>query len=461
MSLIRRKHVAFFPVETKVREFDYRLILAILCARPDWQIIIGDHEHIFPLTLRMKNAVLVLKNVIGGKRPWKYRRYKELGHRIIQLDEEAGIFEGDKDIWRMELLGRLDVTQIDPDDFVCTWGTFQADFYRSINPRCSDHIIATGHPKFDLCRPRYRDLFREEAESLGQKYGDFIVINTNNLSNNAMGPDVLLKWYNIDPADEEKRTRYIGQYCHELRRASHFIELVNHLSDALPELAIVVRPHPSEDIRTYQALFAYVPRVTVTREGSLQAWLISCKALVHGGCTTALEAYLCGTPIINFKPVSDDRYQVKLPNLVGVTCHTPEEVSASLRSLGDGNQPDGITSGDFAELTEMMANFTPGADAFDALASIIGRCQDEAQPSRTTGHSALVIWRCLTDRFTRITRSSPRLRRLFHSNDRGIDKFPPLDHELVRKKVEIIGRITGKRVDVTFVSAKIISITAP
>lgn len=453
------KKILLFPVETAVRELDYRLILAVLCARPGWQIIIGDHEHLFPLTLKLRNAVLVLKNLIGGKRPWKYPRYKELNVRCIQLDEEGGIFEGDKSIWKMELRARLDVAKVDPADYICTWGPFQADFYRSLNPACADHIIPTGHPRLDLCRPRFRELYREEADDLIRKHGRFIVINTNILSNNAMGPDVMLKWYNVDPADKEKRTRYIEQYCHELQRGAHFIRLVNHLSDALPDVNIIVRPHPSEDIRTYQALFNYVPRVTVTREGSLQAWLTACGALVHGGCTTALEGYLCGTPIINFRPIRDERFEVALPNLVGAACGTPGEVVAALRGLANGRAVESVTPGDLTALTEMMSNFGPGADAFDSLAHIIRTCQDEAPPTQSTGLSATIIWRRLTDPFTRFTRSAPRLRRLLHSKDRGIEKFPPLDQALIRKKLEIIGNITGIRVQVAFNTAKIFSIT--
>lgn len=460
MPLILRKHVVFFPVEVKVRELDFRLILAVLCSRPDWQIIVGDHEQIFPVTLRLKNAILVLKNVIGGKRPWKYRRYKELGHRIIQLDEEAGIFEGDKDFWRIELNRRLDIAKMDADDFVCTWGPFQAEYYKSLNPPCADRIIATGHPRMELGAPRFSELFRAEADELRARYGNFILINTNLLANNAHGIDVLLAWHKVAPEDEEFRTRLLEQCAYEVRRAGHFIELINHLSNAFPDRQIVVRPHPAEDIRTHHALLRYIPRVTITRDGSLHAWLLGASVLVHGGCTTAVEAHLCGTPIINFHPVVDERFDILLPNLLGVSCKTPEAATDAIRHFETSGTIPPLDRDKAAILSEMLCNFDEEGGSFDRLAAIIGRCQDEAPPVTFVGAPPTLILRKIRDTLGRFTKSVSSLRSIFHGRDKGEDKFPPLDHSEVLRKVDIISRISGKPVKVHFHSAKILSITS-
>ena len=459
MSLIRRKHVALFPVETKVRELDFRLILAVLCARPGWQILVGDHEHLFPVSLKLRNALLVLKNVIGGKRPWKYRRYKELGHRIVHLDEEAGIFEGDREFWQSELLRRLDPRQMDADDYVCTWGPFQAEYYKSLGPACAEHIVATGHPRMELGAPRFRELFRAESEALRERYGKFILVNTNLLSNNARGLVVLLRWHMVDPNNTALRTRLIEQCAYELRREGHFLQLVNHLSNEFPDHRIVVRPHPAEDIRTHESMLRFVPRVTVTRDGSLHAWLQSAAVLVHGGCTTAVEAHLCGTPIVNFHPVVDQRFDILLPNLLGVSCSTPEAAAAAIRSiLTTGRVPE-LPEESAAILRAMLCNFDADGDSFDRLAAIIGRCQDESKPVAVIGLPPMLILRRLRDTLARFTKPMKLLRAIFHRRDTGEDKFPPLDRDEVRRKVAIIARIAGKPVKVDFHAAKILSIT--
>jgi surface carbohydrate biosynthesis protein len=457
--LQKGKKILLFPVETVVRELDFRLILAALCARPDWQILVGDHEQLFKLSLRLRSVVQVLKNATGGKRPWKYRRYKELGHRIVQLDEEGGIFEGGKESWCSELGKRLLVNHLDAEDFVCTWGPFQADYYRTLNPACAEHIIATGHPRMELGAPRFRELFHAEAEALRGTYGKFVLINTNLLSNNALGPDVLLRWHEVGPEDIELRTRLIEQYGHEARREGFFIQLINHLSNSFPGHRIVVRPHPSEDIRLYRALFRYDERVTIAREGSLHAWLLAASVLVHGGCTTAIEAHLCGTPIVNFQPVKDERFDVRLPNLLGVSCRTPEEVVAAIRDLLKFGVPAPLDADREAALREMLCNFNAQGDSFQRLAEVIGRCQDEAPRVAFTGLSPRLLFCRMRDTVARITRTSRVLRRVFHSMDRGFDKFPPLDRDEVLRKLDIIRGIVGKPVTLTFHSPKIFSIT--
>jgi len=401
----------------------------------------------------------VLKNVIGGKRPWKYRRYKELGHRIIQLDEEAGIFEGDKEFWKVELNRRLDIANMDAGDLVCTWGEFQADYYRSLAPPCEAGITATGHPRMELGAPRFGALYREEADALRARHGNFILINTNLLANNAHGIDVLLVWHKVAPNDTGFRTRLIEQCAYEVRRAGHFIHLINHLSNTFPDRHIVVRPHPAEDIRTHQALLRHIPGVTITRDGSLQAWLQAASVLIHGGCTTAVEAQVCGTPIINFHPVVDGRFDILLPNLLGVSCPTPESTAEAIRDLDQtGVMPplDGTT---MAALEEMVCNLNPRIDSFDRLSAVIGRCQDDAQPVSFPGVRPQLFLRRLRDGLAKFTGSLGSLRSLFHSPYKGEDKFPPLDRADVLRKVEIIRNITGKPVQVHFQAARIISIT--
>ncbi len=213
-----RKKLLLFPVETTVRELDYRLILAAFCASDDLEIIVGEHEQLFKLSMRMRNAVLVLKNLTGGKRPWKYRRYKDNGMRVVHLDEEGAIYEGGKEIWRQVLDTRLAAGELEPDDFVCTWGRFQAEHYSSLAPEMAEHIIPTGHPRLDLGKEPYLRLFEAEAKRLRELHGNFILINTNLISNIALGPDFLLRHYNVSPDDVKFRGYLIGQYAYEANR---------------------------------------------------------------------------------------------------------------------------------------------------------------------------------------------------------------------------------------------------
>lgn len=455
----RGKKILLFPIETSVRELDSRLALAMLCARPDWQIILGEHEELFKLSLRLRNAVGLLKNVTGGKRPWKYKRYKELNMRVIFLDEEGGIYESGPDHWRGVLDTRIDVNELVADDRVCNWGSFQAGHYRSKNPACAEHIVVTGHPRFDLCSPKFKKVYQEEADALRREHGKFILLNTNIIANDSSGPDAFLRAYNVSPEDVEQRTFYIGQVCHELKRLGNFIELVNHLSNEFPGHRVILRPHPSEDMRIYQTMFRHIPRVLVAREGSLNAWIQACQVLIHDGCTTALEGHLSGTPVINYHPVHDEGYDLILPNLVGLQCSTMEEVTTAIRDLDSGKPFPGAPPENIRRVTELFQNFDPSSDSFAAVAGVIGECQDEAVPASVVGTRPMMLWHRLTDPIRMLARPFPTLNRLLSRKYRGSEKFPPLDRARILRSQAIFEEITGRKVKLHFHTSKFFSVT--
>ena len=60
-----------------------------------------------------------------------YRSMKDRGFVVLHLDDEGAVFPGDEAEWIRTLEMRIDPAQITPDDYVCTWGDWQRDFYRS------------------------------------------------------------------------------------------------------------------------------------------------------------------------------------------------------------------------------------------------------------------------------------------------------------------------------------------
>ena len=71
----------------------------------------------------------------------------------------------------------------------------------------------------------------------------------------------------------------------------------------------------------------------MVHEGNVVPWLLTADALIHNGCTTAVEAAVTGTPAIAFRPVKADPYDLDLPNglsheatNVGELCETLQQV---------------------------------------------------------------------------------------------------------------------------------------
>ena len=64
--------------------------------------------------------------------------------------------------------------------------------------------------------------------------------------------------------------------------------------------------------------------------------MIASKALIHNGCTTAVEAAILGTPAVAFQPVTDDTYDMILPNSLSHHACDLTDVEKTVRAIVDG-----------------------------------------------------------------------------------------------------------------------------
>ena len=266
------------------------------------------------------------------------RFYSSLAERditVLHLDEEGAVFDGDPDDWGVELRRRLDPKCLQSRDFVCTWGEFQRDVYRHERPEWDSHIRTTGHPRFDLYGSEHRAYYDQPTERLRARHGGFVLVNTNtSIANHGAGLTTSFSArLGYDVANPKKRLKHIRYWSHASQLLLHLVQLVARSSIEYPKVKFVIRPHPSEDRKFYETIFSKVPNVEVIHEGSVTPWLLAAEALVHCGCTTAIEARLAGIPIINYKPVEDPAFEKFLPGVFGVTCSNEEQAITALGSI--------------------------------------------------------------------------------------------------------------------------------
>lgn len=449
-----------FPIEVSSRELDFRLFLACLAARPQRRIWIGQQRVIYALANNMKGGLYLGKNLFGlpPNITWhRYRNLKSRGFRLIHLDEEGAVYRGGPEQWKQELFRRFDPTQMDAEDYICTWGDFQRDVYRSVSPPCIQNIRTTGHPRFDLYKPEYREYYDTAAKAIRERYGDFVLFNSNlHRVNNHDGTKRVfserLGYYVKDPA---RRSQFFDRWRHLMFTFASFVRLANRLSVEFPDLNIVVRPHPSENKAFYHTVFDDVPNVHPVREGSVGPWLLACRAMIHDGCTTGLEAHLADVPVINYKPVEDEKHDSFLPNLFGTRCHSDEEVIAEIRRVLASKEP--YTCQQKEEVPEQAIQLIDNLrrDSFPQLLGVI----DEALSglsNETSEYRALsyVIKENIRQYSLKVKREVLRGKK---ANER-LDKFWPFDAKDVATKLEIAAKVTGTKVRHTLHSSDLLSI---
>ena len=458
-----------FPVENSNRELDWRLLLACMHARSSNRIFLGQHDALYRMIVKtgMRGGVYVGKNLYR-RRPAvedqeRYLAAKERGFLVVHLDEEGAVYDGEEDRWRYWLLeGQFDPRSYNAEDYVCTWGNFQRDFYRSLEPACAEHIHTTGHPRFELCKAAYRKYFERDASAITDRFGEFILLNTNvAFGNNPLGvADTFSSRLGYSVENLEERMGVSSRYAHELEVIGAVVRLINRLSVTYPGLNIVLRPHQAEDFEHYRTIFRGISNVHVVHEGPVAPWLLSCKLLLHPGCTTALEAYLADCPSINYKAGTDPSQNFQIIENFGVTCLSEDQVMQSVDAILEEGQAARPVDQIDPRARSLIGNFE--CDSVAAFLQVL----DEVEAQRAQTPQVWAAWRIRRTELARaiVERLKSVVRPLFPDKQRWYQvlrtNFVPLDRETIMRKVRTIEAMLGKRMIVTFYSSELWSIEA-
>lgn len=333
------------PIETICRELDFKLFIGAMLAKNNCNIIIGHFHAIDEIITKTQNGLYIGKSVFkqlfrgydDSINNHYYKLLKLHSYSLVYLDEEGGVYAGDDENWRKILNQRLKSDLLKEDDIIATWGEFQKNHFETQIQSMSDSkptIINTGHPRFDLYKHKYRDLYPKESCKLKEKYGSYILINTNlTLANNIMDIEDTFSARLGYLEDNDNRIQYIEQWAHTSRIFANMIELIHKLAIKFPDINFILRAHPSEDQDFYRVAFNNIDNIIVNSEGSVGPWIIGSELLIHDGCTTAIEAYLANTPVINFKSEINDKYDLSLPNKIGIKCFTNDDVVNSIQEI--------------------------------------------------------------------------------------------------------------------------------
>lgn len=364
----------YLPIESEARELDARLLLAQRLVPYGIRVVIGqqwlmrvNYGH-YPrgvVLFKGLNRVQVQNMLVLGRR----------GYVPMALDEEA--------------LGLADETYMSRDihpslgaccEVVFAQGAHHAEVIRAHGRVAANRIHVVGNARLDLLAPRYRPMHQREADSARERYGRYVLFNTNvgfvhsSWSSLAEHEEVLKRTGWLDPNDPSS---------YELHRRDVVWDQLNHdvttrtvrgLAARRPDRRIIVRPHPAERPDAWQDAFGDLPNVSVVREGSHIAMIMAADLVLHTGCTTGLEAMVLGRPTLSIRheDKSFDQWRCFVSNhLNPVAVGAEEAVRLASGAL------DGVLDLDAIEADrrqEAYSRFVSGAgdgSAFEAIAEII------------------------------------------------------------------------------------------
>lgn len=113
---------------------------------------------------------------------------------------------------------------------------------------------------------------------------------------------------------------------------AYFLEAIEHLSYKNKNYHIILRPHPAESVETWKILLDQYPNVSVIRDDGVSSWIKDAFAILHNGCTTALEASLFKKPIITYTPFKAE-FSRKLANDLGQKVTSLDELKKKIDDI--------------------------------------------------------------------------------------------------------------------------------
>ncbi|MBN2059251.1 MAG: hypothetical protein JW882_02435 [Deltaproteobacteria bacterium] len=436
------------PIETKAREFHAKTLLSCFAAEAGFNVILGDQNEIHQHLRYLPRGIYIDKSIASTKIK-SFKKTRNMGNRVVAWCEEGLTFR-DRDTYLKE---RISIESFKLVDIFFSWGEVQADAIKMKVGKGNDKIISTGNPRFDLLRHPYREIFSHEAEILRERYGRFILINSNfSRYNHFYGRDFVIKNLKekgrIETRDEEaffvKWADFLGEMYH------HFIKMTRYLSELFPDYTIILRPHPSENQETWKEQTKDLRNVRIIYEGNVIPWILASRVMIHNSCTTGVEAFILDAPVICYAPITSETFDSELPNAICRKAYNEPDLADLLeKALAD---PSGFVLHDHEDLAvkSLVEEYIKGLYGPTACENIISALRDLAVMYPWTGSRShqMPLGGVGMKVQSFIYSVKPVLRRIIKGPTGGSgylkQKFPGLSIEEARQSIDIFRELTGR-----------------
>lgn len=206
---------------------------------------------------------------------------------------------------------------IEHGDRFLAWSKLHAE---TVKPFIHESMInITGSPLFASCKPEWRDFYKFFSFSIETPF--FLACSSYCLSNGM----ALYDYLKISARQLSEGT--VANLLQDQVESLQFGLAIKKIADKLSKASFLFRPHPSENCDIYDELFADSPNVLVSKAGTIQEALVNTRALIHSGCSTAIQASIMHIPVItlHITPSKFQNYPYRNMNL-GYKCTNWESV---------------------------------------------------------------------------------------------------------------------------------------
>jgi surface carbohydrate biosynthesis protein len=271
--------------ELKSRDLDSRILVMGHLLQAGFTVIIGQQWAIYG-NVQAENAPVgaCLFTTANANQAPVMARWRSAGHMVIASDQEGLPFAGE---------GFL--ANIDPPALAqCHVFLAQSDSHREILaarfPDAADRVVTAGSPRIDLLRgvrhpapfPRPYLLFNTSFGLVNSIWGDVPTACQRLLSGAGITQDEIRERVRIEQSALAETTALLKACL------------------ARDDIDVVLRPHPSEDAKMWEAL--KTARLTVVTGSDPAPWMQHAAVVIHSESTTGIEGAILGARCLNLSP---------------------------------------------------------------------------------------------------------------------------------------------------------------
>jgi surface carbohydrate biosynthesis protein len=287
----------YFFIEESDREIDSRLLVASELLARGYRVVMGNQWVLTANLDRLPHGIIVFKgnNSVQAN---AMRRARVAGFHIASIEEEVfGLAR------HPHTLTCFDRDIADCCDLFLAQGDDHGAMLVEERGMPAANVVVTGNPRADLLRPDFTRNLDADIQAIRDRFGRFLLVNTNFTGTNHRDGDPVVDFEfrifaGIIRDDEAGMEECLSLLSWEKRNLRAVMEFIGRFREASPETQVVIRPHPGEKMAPWHGAVDGLDGVHVVREGGHLRWTAASAALVHTSCTTGLEAFLLGRPVI-------------------------------------------------------------------------------------------------------------------------------------------------------------------
>ena len=318
------KPILFLPVESTPRELDYKLNIARHFCQAGFDVMIGNPPFLRD-ELKYKNFKGIFLEKGMNPDPEYYQALIKKGIKVFCLSDEGAAVPA------FSVTYPAAIQTLKLAERIFMWGQCQVDdlIKRNSDKELSDKYMVTGYPSFDLCLNKYKKYHQKlRPKTLGEGY---ILINSNFASVNGYSIEETLE--GCPDMSPETLEAIKNTYANESKKFDSFKKWLLKISEIFPDETFIIRPHPVEKEDGYQELIRANPTFRICRDGNANQAISGAKLVLHNDCTTALQSYLMGVPVISLSKSNDEPVHAEWALAFGTLPATIDEAIDFVKSV--------------------------------------------------------------------------------------------------------------------------------